>query len=144
MPARTASAHWEGTVREGKGTVSVGSGLFDGAPYSFGARFDTDAGTNPEELLGAAHAGCFTMYLSLLLTNGGHTATRLDTKAAVTIEVGDEGPRITGIALETEGVVPGLGAAAFEAMAAGAARGCPVSVALASVPITHTAKLTGG
>lgn len=144
MPERTARAHWEGTVREGKGTVSVESGLFDGAPYSFGARFDTDAGTNPEELLGAAHAGCFTMYLSLLLTKAEHPPTRLDSTAKVTIVVGDDGPRITAVAIDTEGVVPGLDAAAFESMAADAAQGCPVSVALASTPITHTARLVDG
>ncbi len=144
MPERTASAHWEGTVREGKGTVSVESGLFDGAAYSFGARFDTAAGTNPEELLGAAHAGCFTMYLSLLLTKAEHPPTRLDTRARVTIEVGDQGPRITSIVLETEGEVPGIDAATFESMAADAAKGCPVSAALASTPITHEARLANG
>ncbi len=144
MPERTASAHWEGTVREGKGTVGVESGLFDGAAYSFGARFETGAGTNPEELLGAAHAGCFTMYLSLLLTKAEHPPTRLDTTAKVTIEIGDEGPRITGIVLETEGDVPGIDAATFDSLAAEAAQGCPVSVALASTPITHTARLAAG
>jgi len=136
---RSATAHWAGDLKSGKGSVKLGSGTFEG-PYSFTTRFEGAPGTNPEELLGAAHAGCFTMALSLFLTTAGHPPTSLDTKAVVHLDKVGEGFSITGIDLETKGVVPGLSAAEFQKHAETAKAGCIVSRAL-SVPMTLKATL---
>jgi osmotically inducible protein OsmC len=142
MPERTASAVWKGPVPQGQGTVSVESGLLD-AQYSFGSRFESAAGTNPEELLGAAHAGCFTMAFALGLTERGHPPTRVSTTARVTITKTSEGFRIPRIVLTTEAEVPGLDQRAFEREAEKAKTSCPVSLALAGTDITLEAKLLG-
>lgn len=136
---RSATAHWAGDLKSGKGSVKLGSGAFEG-PYSFSTRFEGAKGTNPEELLGAAHAGCFTMALSLMLTTAGHPPTSLDTKAVVHLNKVGDGFSITGIDLETTGVVPGLSAAEFQKHAENAKSGCIVSRAL-SVPMTLKATL---
>lgn len=136
---RSATAHWAGDLKSGKGSVKLGSGAFEG-PYSFSTRFEGAPGTNPEELLGAAHAGCFTMALSLFLTTAGHPPTSLDTKAVVHLDKVGEGFSITGVDLETKGVVPGLSAAEFQKHAETAKAGCIVSRAL-SVPMTLKATL---
>src|SRR4029434_2191581 len=107
MPARIGSAVWEGTLKEGKGTMKLGSGAFEG-PYSFQSRFESGAGTNPEELIGAAHAGCFSMALSAGLTRAKLTPRRIHTTARVHLENVDGSFRITRIELDTEGDVPGL------------------------------------
>jgi osmotically inducible protein OsmC len=133
---RTATAHWEGDLRSGKGSMRLGSGAFEG-PFSFKTRFEGAPGTNPEELLGAAHAGCFSMALSAGLFKAGKTATRIDTKAAVILE----GTAITRIDLTTKAVVPGLTAAEFQAFAEDAKANCIVSRALSAVPMTLEATL---
>ncbi len=115
MPA-TARAHWEGDLKTGKGTMGLGSGAFEG-PYSFKSRFEGAPGTTPEELLGAAHAGCFTMALSLGLSTAGHPPTSLDTNAAVVLGKVDDKISITRIDLTLTGVVPGLSQAEFERLA---------------------------
>ena len=140
MVMRTATAEWRGRVRDGAGTVSLGSGAFQGS-YSFGSRFEEGAGTNPEELLGAAHASCFSMALSLLLTEAGYMPTRIRTAAQVRIERSGNGFAITHIALATDGDVPGLDARTFAAHAEVASKSCPISKALAAVDITLTAEL---
>jgi osmotically inducible protein OsmC len=140
MVVRTSTAEWRGRVRDGAGTVSLGSGAFEG-PYSFGSRFEEEPGTNPEELLGAAHASCFSMALSLLLTEAGYTPTRIRTVAQVTIERSDNGFAITHIELVTEAEVPGIDAAAFSGHAEAAKSYCPVSKALAAVDISLSAAL---
>jgi len=140
MPERTAQAHWEGPVKEGHGWIGVESGVLE-AQYSFDSRFENGKGTNPEELLGAAHAGCFTMALALALTEAGHPPTRIATTARVTIEKTADGFRIPHIDLQTEGEVPGIDAAAFEQHANGAKAQCPVSLALAGTEIRLTAQL---
>jgi lipoyl-dependent peroxiredoxin len=133
MPTRTADAHWEGSIRDGGGSVRLGSGAFEG-PYSFSSRFENGTGTNPEELLGAAHAGCFTMALSLVLGQAGNPPKSLDTKASVRIDRDGDGFTITKIDLVTRARVPGIDQAAFEAAAQDAKKACPLSKALASVP----------
>lgn len=137
MAIRTAEATWNGTLREGNGTLKVGSGTFEGA-YSFASRFEMGAGTNPEELLGAAHAGCFSMFLSALLTRAGYAPTRIYTIAKVHL---DEGPRISTIELLTEAEVPALEEKAFQEFAEIAKQGCPVSKALTGVEIKLEAQL---
>jgi len=136
---RTANAHWAGDLKSGKGSLKLGSGVFEG-PYSFSTRFEGAKGTNPEELLGAAHAGCFTMALSLFLTTAGHPPTSLDTKATVHLNKVGDNFAITGIDLELRGVVPGLSAAEFQQHAETAKSGCIISRAL-SVPMTLKATL---
>jgi osmotically inducible protein OsmC len=140
MAIQTAHARWSGGLRDGQGTIRLGSGAFEG-PYSFKTRFEGAPGTNPEELLGAAHAGCFTMALSLGLTKAGHVPTSLETTAKVTLDKVGEGFGITGIHLELKGVVPGISAADFQHAAEDAKKNCIVSRALASVPMTLTATL---
>lgn len=120
---RKANAQWAGTGKNGKGTVSLESGLLNKTPYAFNTRFEQAPGTNPEELLGAAHAGCFTMQLSFLLNEAGFTATTLDTNAHVTFEDG----AITLIHLELTGVVPEISAEKFEEIATKAKEICPIS-----------------
>jgi osmotically inducible protein OsmC len=142
MVVRTSEAEWHGRVRDGGGSVSLGSGAFHG-PYSFGSRFEEEAGTNPEELLGAAHASCFSMALSLLLTEAGYTPKRIKTSAAVCIEHSGDSFAITRIDLVTEGDVPELDAETFSKHAMAAKNGCPVSKALAGVEITLTATFRG-
>src|SRR6267154_791077 len=107
MAKRTASAVWEGTLREGKGTVKLGSGAFEGQ-YSYASRFEEGTGTNPEELIGAAHAGCFSMAFANTLATAGHEPKRIETTARVHLVPAEEGPSITQIELQTQGDVPGI------------------------------------
>ena len=139
MPTRTAEALWSGNLTEGKGHITVQSKTLD-APYDFRARTADGKGTNPEELIGAAHAGCFTMQLSALLGMAGLTATRLKTTARVHLEKDGPGFAIPLIELELEGSVPGLDAAGFQKHAETAKASCPVSKALAGPKITLTTK----
>jgi osmotically inducible protein OsmC len=141
MPDRTASAVWEGNLKDGKGTMKLGSGAYEGA-YSFASRFESGTGTNPEELIGAAHAGCFSMAFAHTLAEAGHTPTQVATTARVSLIKAEDGFKISTIHLTTEGTVPGLDEAKFKEMAEGAKKGCPVSKALAGVKITLDAKLT--
>ena len=135
MPVRTAEAEWKGNLTEGSGNLKVGSGAFEG-PYSFASRFqDGEASTNPEELLGAAHAGCFTMALDAALTKAGHKPERLHTKASVRLDKVGEGFGITKITLELDGEVPDLSKDEFEKFAQTAKANCPVSKALAGTEI---------
>lgn len=138
---RKANARWEGDLKGGKGTVRLGSGAFEGK-YSFGSRFESAPGTNPEELIAAAHAGCFSMALSLFLGQGGKTPKSIETTATVRLEQQGEGFAITGVHLDTKGDVPGTSAAEFQRFAEEARKNCPVSRAL-SVPITMDARLAG-
>lgn len=140
MAIRTANAVWNGTLKEGKGRMTFGSGAFDGA-YSFSSRFEEGTGTNPEELLGAAHAGCFSMAFSGGLTRAGFTPTSIATTATVRLEKVGEGFKITTIELKTEGKVPGIDSAKFLEIAEGAKKNCPVSQALAGVSISLVATL---
>jgi osmotically inducible protein OsmC len=140
MPVRSAEAQWEGSLQEGSGTMRLGSGAFEGR-YSFTSRFEDGPGTNPEELIGAAHAGCFSMALSGALSRAGHVPTRVHTTARVHIERGDAGFSITRIDLQTEAEVPGLDEETFRREAEGAKAGCPVSKALTGTEITLDAKL---
>lgn len=142
MPVRTANAEWKGGLKGGRGTMRLGSGAFEGA-YSIGSRFEDAAGTNPEELIGAAHAGCFSMALSLGLDRAGHTPKRVATSARVHIEKVGDGFAITAIDLTCEAEVPGIDAAAFQQHAEGAKNNCPVSKALAGTEIRLDAKLVG-
>jgi lipoyl-dependent peroxiredoxin len=140
MPVRGAEAVWQGSSREGQGTIKVESGAFQ-SPYSWSARFEQAAGTNPEELIAAAHAGCYSMALASSLTRAGLPPKSIHTTAKVHIERVGEGWKITQIELETEADVPGLDEAAFLEKAEATKKGCPVSVALASVEIVLRAKL---
>lgn len=137
MATRKSTAEWKGTLKEGAGTMSLGSGSYTG-PFTFASRFESGKGTNPEELIGAAHAGCYSMFLSALLTKAGFTPTRINTTA--TVHLG-EGPTIDLIELETEAEVPNLADAAFQEHARQAKEGCPVSKALAGPQIILRAKL---
>jgi osmotically inducible protein OsmC len=136
MAVRASSAEWKGTLKEGAGTMKVGSGAYEG-PYTFASRFESGKGTNPEELIGAAHAGCFSMFLSALLGNKGFVPT-VRTTATVHLEAG---PTITLIELDTEAEVPGIDEATFQQLAEEAKKGCPVSKALAGPEIKLSAKL---
>lgn len=129
MAVRGAEATWRGTLKDGSGTMKLGSGLYEG-PFTFASRFETGKGTNPEELIGAAHAGCFSMFLSALLTNNGYTPTRIHTTATVHLT---EGPTISKIELNCEAEVPNVSADEFAELAQQAKAGCPVSKALAAV-----------
>lgn len=137
---RTSKAQWNGSLKEGKGTVALGSGAYDGQ-YSFSSRFESGTGTNPEELIAAAHAGCFSMAFSAGLGKAGFTPTRVSTEAKVHLEKVGEGFGITKIDLVTEAEVPGIEEAQFQELAEGAKKGCPVSRALSAVEITLDAKL---
>jgi lipoyl-dependent peroxiredoxin len=141
MATRNGSAVWEGTLKGGKGTMKLGSGAYEG-PYSFSSRFEEAAGTNPEELIGAAEAGCFSMALSANLEKAGHPAKRISTVAKVKLEAGSSGPRITSIELNTDAEVPGIDEAKFLEQAELTKKTCPVSVALAGTEIKLNAKLT--
>ncbi len=127
---RTASAAWSGGLRDGKGSISTESGALSAYPYGFAARFEGQKGTNPEELLGAAHAGCFTMALSLILGEAKLTATQMDTSAKVTLEKLDDGFAITAVHLTLKARIPGTDQKTFEELAAKAKAGCPVSKVL--------------
>ncbi|HET6895956.1 MAG TPA: OsmC family protein [Candidatus Baltobacteraceae bacterium] len=140
MATRAAQAEWSGDVKHGHGTIALGSGAFSGS-YSFGSRFESEPGTNPEELIAAAHAGCFSMALSLILGAGGHPPEKITTTAKVTIEPEGDGFTITSSALTTTAEVPGIDAAAFATAANAAKDGCPVSKALAGTRITLDARL---
>lgn len=140
MPVRKSEAVWEGDLQKGKGTMRLGSGAYDG-PYSFVSRFEDGPGTNPEELIGAAHAGCFSMALSGALGRAGHPPTRVQTTARVHLERQEGGFRITKIELHTEAQVPGIDQSTFLEHAEGAKKNCPVSQALAGTEITLEAKL---
>jgi lipoyl-dependent peroxiredoxin len=135
MPVRTAEAEWKGNLTEGSGNLKVGSGAFDG-PYSFASRFqDGETSTNPEELLGAAHAGCFTMATDAALTRAGFTPTRLHTTAKVRLDKVNDAFSITKITLELEGEVPDLSREDFEKFAHEAKANCPLSKALTGTEI---------
>ena len=140
MPTRKASAKWEGGLKGGKGTFSGESGIIQGG-YSFGTRFAEEPGTNPEELLAAAHAACFSMALSAQLEGAGHTPERVQTDAACTVEKVGEGFTVTTMKLTTRASVPGIDAAKFQEIARAAKEGCPVSRALAGVKIELDAAL---
>jgi lipoyl-dependent peroxiredoxin len=140
MPTRKAHARWEGSIKEGKGQVDFGNGAFKAA-YSFASRFEDGQGTNPEELLGAAHAGCFAMALSLILGNAGFKPDYIDATAQVTISPQDGGFKITRSHLLCEAKVPGIDAAAFNRSAEAAKAGCPVSQALSGTAVTLEARL---
>jgi osmotically inducible protein OsmC len=136
----TGSAVWEGTLKEGKGTMRLGSGAFEG-PYSFKSRFENGTGTNPEELIGAAEAGCFSMALALNLEKAGHPPKCVSTTAKVTLEAFDGGFKITTIELQTKADVPGIDPAEFQDQAVLTKKTCPVSVALAGTEIKLSAEL---
>jgi osmotically inducible protein OsmC len=141
MPTRTAEAEWKGNLAEGEGSLKVGSGAFAG-PYSFKSRFEEgQSATNPEELIGAAHAGCFTMALTAQLSRARITPTRIHTEARVKLEKIGEAFSITRIELETEAEIPGIDDATFQNYANDAKQNCPVSKALAGTEIQLTAKL---
>ncbi|MEJ2684961.1 MAG: OsmC family protein [Candidatus Sulfobium sp.] len=142
MPVRKAEAVWEGRLRDGRGTMKLGSGNFQGA-YSFASRFESGTGTNPEELIGAAHAGCFSMALSLFLEKAGYSPESIHTTANVHIDKVGEGFRITTIELDMEAKVPGIDEKNFLEQAEAAKKGCPVSQALAGTEIKLRAKLAG-
>lgn len=141
MTKRNAEAVWTGTLKDGHGQMKVGSGAFD-VPYTYATRFEEEPGTNPEELVGAAHAGCYSMFLSALLTKDGFPPTKIQTTATVHLGRVDGAPTITNIELNCEADVPGIDDAAFQEQAAAAKKGCPVSKALAAVDIQLSAKLS--
>lgn len=139
--SRKASAHWEGDLKSGKGTLTTPqSGLLDGTRYGFNSRFGDEKGTNPEELIAAAHAGCFTMALSAKLTEAGHPPESLDGSAEVDLSL-EGGPTLSAIRLKMKAKVPGLDEAKFRAIADDAKQNCPVSKALSAVPTTLEAEL---
>ncbi len=141
---RTAKAHWAGNGMQGEGTVTTQSGVLNGQPYSFKLRFenaDGKAGTNPEELIAAAHSSCFSMALAFALANAGFTADSIDTDAEVTLTPGDGGFSITAIALKLKAKIPNIDQAQFAQIADGAKANCPISKALSAVPITLEATL---
>jgi osmotically inducible protein OsmC len=141
MATRNGSAEWRGDLKGGSGTVKVGDGVFEGN-YSFSSRFQDGDGTNPEELIGAAHAGCFAMALSLVLTEADHPPESIDAEARVHLRIVDELPTIAKVDLDVTGSVPGLDDDAFRSYAEKAKDGCVVSRALAGVPeITLDARL---
>ena len=137
---RSASAVWKGSLKEGKGTISTQSGALKDTQYSFAARFAEGVGSNPEELIAAAHAGCFTMALSAELGKGGFTPDSIETTAVVTLDMHDK-PTITKIQLTTSAKIPGIDKAKFDEIAKGAKEGCPISRLLAAATITLDATL---
>jgi lipoyl-dependent peroxiredoxin len=140
MPARTATARWQGGLRDGSGTMRLGSGAYEGQ-YSFSSRFEEGTGTNPEELVGAAHAGCFSMALSAGLERAGYPPTSVETTAQVHLVPADGGFRISRVDLTTSAEVPGIDPSAFQEQAETAKANCPVSKALAGVDIQLEASL---
>jgi osmotically inducible protein OsmC len=139
---RKASARWQGTGKEGGGTLSTQSGVLNDTPYSFVARFGDGKGTNPEELIAAGHAGCFTMALSFMLNGAGFTADALDTEATLTLDQVNGNWTVTGIHLMTRARVPGIDAAKFAELASNAKANCPIS-RLLNASITLDAALAG-
>ena len=137
---RSASAVWHGGLKDGKGTISTQSGTLKDTQYSFSTRFENGVGTNPEELIAAAHAGCFSMALSVQLGNAGMTAESIDTKASLTMEKTDAGMTITAVHLDVTVKIPGASEEKFAEAAQSAKRGCPVSRVL-NAAITMDAKL---
>ncbi len=142
MAVRESKAQWNGGLPGGSGTMALGSGAFEGQ-YSFGSRFEEGVGTNPEELIGAAHAGCFSMALSGILGGAGAAPEQIDTTARVHLDKVEGGFGITRIDLHTTGRVPGMSPEDFQRHAEAAKAGCPVSRALAAVEITLKADLAG-
>ncbi len=140
MATRTGSAVWEGTLKSGKGNMKLGSGAFQGQ-YSFSSRFENGSGTNPEELIGAAEAGCFSMALSVGLEKAGYPPKRISTSASVQLEKVGDAFRITAIDLETDADVPGIDDAKFQEQAEQTKKNCPVSVALSGTQINLRARL---
>ena len=140
MPVRKARAVWQGGLKDGKGTVGLGSGAFNGS-YSFSTRFEEEKGTNPEELIGAAHAGCFSMALSGILGRAGFSPKKIETNAKVHIEKVGEGFKITKVMLDTVAEIPKIDEATFREHAETAKKGCPVSQALTGTEIVLEAKL---
>ena len=140
MPVRNAEATWTGGLKDGKGNVKLGSGAWEGQ-YSFTSRFESGTGTNPEELIGAAHSACYSMALSAGLGKNGFNPQSVHTTAAVTIEKVGEGFKITKIRLHTQAKVPGIDNAKFQEIATATKAGCPVSQALSATPIELEAKL---
>jgi lipoyl-dependent peroxiredoxin len=140
MPERSSQAVWEGDVQSGRGTIKIGSGAWEG-PYSFKSRFENGAGTNPEELIAAAHSGCFSMALSSALTKAGHPPKRIDTVAKVALEKSGDAFSIPRIQLETKASVPGIDAAKFNEIAEQAKKNCPVSKVLSGAEISLKAQL---
>ncbi len=140
MPTRTADAEWSGGLMDGKGSMKLGSGSYEG-PFSFKSRMEEGTGTNPEELIGAAHAGCFSMQFSAMLEHAGFPPERVHTASKVFFGPDGPGFSISKIELTTEGTVPGIDDAKFQELAAGAKASCPVSKALAGTEITLNAKL---
>jgi osmotically inducible protein OsmC len=140
---RKASAVWKGSLKEGKGTISSDSGVLSNTPYSFSTRFENAKGTNPEELIAAAHAGCFTMALSGQLGNAGMTPESLETTASLTLDKLDAGWTVTKIHLDVTARIPGADKAAFDKAAENAKAGCPIS-RLLNAQITMVARLIGG
>ena len=141
MPTRTSSAEWQGDLKGGSGELSLGSGAFSGS-YSFVSRFESGEGTNPEELLAAAHAGCFSMSLSNMLAQAGTPATSVRTEASVTLDTVDGAPKITKVVLSTVGSVPGIDETEFLAKAEAAKEGCPVSKLFTGAEIELDATLS--
>ena len=141
MPTRSADATWTDNLSDGNGTMTLESGAYEGA-YSFRSRFEDGAGSNPEELIAAAHAGCYSMALSNVLDEAGYDPEAVDTTADVTLRMVDEEPTITGIHLNTEATVPDIDDDTFQEHAEAAKEGCPVSKALAGTEITLDASLT--
>ena len=139
---RNASAHWTGGLKDGKGTLTTASGVLKNTPYSFSTRFESQPGTNPEELIAAAHAGCFTMALSAQLGNAGMTAQALDTTATVTLEKLDSGFAVTAVHLQVKATISGADKAKFDQAAKNAKEGCPISKLL-NAKITMDAQLVG-
>ncbi|MBI5838758.1 MAG: OsmC family protein [Chloroflexi bacterium] len=140
MAVRNAEAVWDGNLKEGRGKMKLGSGAFEGS-YTWSSRFENGRGTNPEELLGAAHAGCFSMALSSNLGKAGFTPEHIHTSVQVTMELVDGKNRITKIHLETEAAVPEISNEKFQEIAEAVKQSCPVSAALSNVPTTLTARL---
>jgi osmotically inducible protein OsmC len=140
MPVRNASARWEGGLPAGRGSLALGSGAFQGQ-YSYGSRFEEGSGTNPEELIGAAHAGCFSMALAGVLSRAGQSPETIETTARVHLDKEGDAFTITVVELATEATVPGLSDDEFQRHADTAKSGCPVSRALAGVRIELDAKL---
>ncbi len=138
MTTRASSAEWKGTLKEGAGAMKLGSGAYEG-PFTFASRFESGPGTNPEELIGAAHAGCYSMFLSALLSNKGFVPI---IRTTATVHLG-AGPTITLIELDSEAEVPGCSEETFQELAEAAKKGCPVSKALAGPEIKLNAKLVG-
>ena len=143
MAVRTSSAEWQGDLKSGAGTVELGSGAFKGA-YTFASRFEDAPATNPEELIAAAHAGCFAMAFSHELSQAGHVPKSVKAKANVHLKVDDSGISIPRIDLECVADVPGIDKSSFDRIAEGAKTGCPVSKVLAAAEITLKATLVGG